>query len=716
MKLLQGFRDLKVIYKLSLLFVVLVIGLATLGATYFWISHKQALAQKHLLSVEEFSSVVDKAEIRLLEAEREEGKFLLTEKAQHLTRHEGLMVEVKSLLGKADKLVPTNTERQLLGEIQSAVAQYEDSFKQVAKSVQRLGKDEESGPQGVLRAAVHAAEDKIIKANELALEASMLRMRRHEKDFIAREDEKYIQKHADEYTRFQTLLGTAKLPAATKTAIANDMVAYQQAFTEFVQGSIAVKRAVAGYHAEIEKVDPMLTRLLQHKDQVVAQADAQSKAAFGQANIVMGSTMLATLLVMGWVISLIARAITRPVQHLQATIQKLNQGDLNARAKLDTRDEIGELARAFDNLLDDRVARLAQAERESERLNNSIIELIRAVAQIGNKDFTIKAPVNEDITGTIGDSLNLLVQETADVLTEVRRVSQDVALASGKVKQQSDAVIQVAEDERRQVEEAAKALEVSTQTMTRIVEEAQGANQTADAAIKNTQAALQSVSQTVDGINKIRDVIGETEKRIKRLGERSQEITGIVNLINSIAERTHILALNASMHAASAGEAGRGFAVVADEVQRLAENAREATSQISTQVNNIRIETADTVTTMNNLISQVAEGTRLAEQAGDNMRLTQRTTSELVSAVQQIAESSRRQAEMSLALRDRTSTIEQSTHKTARQLNEQTTHTNNLVKLSGNLVQAVSVFQLPEAQSASEPEDVKGVPLRAAAG
>ena len=121
-------------------------------------------------------------------------------------------------------------------------------------------------------------------------------------------------------------------------------------------------------------------------------------------------------------------------------------------------------------------------------------------------------------------------------------------------------------------------------------------------------------------MEQIREIIRETEKRIKRLGERSQEITGAVNLINTIAERTHILALNARMHAASAGEAGRGFAVVADEVQRLAESSRAATSDIASMVNAIRVETVDTVDTMNRVIVQVAEGTRLAQEAGQNGR------------------------------------------------------------------------------------------------
>ena len=174
-----------------------------------------------------------------------------------------------------------------------------------------------------------------------------------------------------------------------------------------------------------------------------------------------------------------------------------------------------------------------------------------------------------------------------------------------------------------------------------------------------------------------------------------------MSLINSIAERTHILALNASMHAASAGEAGRGFAVVADEVQRLAENAREATSEISTVVNNIRVETADTVAIMNTVITQVAEGTQLANQASQSMKNTQMVTNDLVSSVKHIARSSEQQVGISKQLLERARKIKESTERTGRELVEQTKSTDRLVRYSEDLVSIVGVFKLPGVRTES---------------
>jgi methyl-accepting chemotaxis protein len=251
-----------------------------------------------------------------------------------------------------------------------------------------------------------------------------------------------------------------------------------------------------------------------------------------------------------------------------------------------------------------------------------------------------------------------------------------------------------AAEERLEVEHTTQSLSTASQEMRIIADLAQSCNNAADNAIASTQLALDTVNSTVGGINSTRDIIRETEKRIKRLGERSQEISGVVGLINAIAERTHILALNASMHAASAGEAGRGFAVVADEVQRLAENARQATQQISGLVNNIQLETSDTVNTMNSAIAQVVEGSRLAEQAGMQMQVTQKATSELVTSVQQIALRSHGQALASQDLLDRAIQIKKTNQETSHQLDEQSTQTTNLVEYARMLLSTVRVFKL----------------------
>ncbi len=410
---------------------------------------------------------------------------------------------------------------------------------------------------------------------------------------------------------------------------------------------------------------------------------------------------LAILLIVGIVLLALltafvtVRSVTNPVGLLTGVVDQLAKGDNDARANMDTPDEIGTLARQFDTMMDERQAVQEAIQKENNQLNDSILALLQAVAQLARRDLTVKMPVTEDVTGTLSDALNLLSSETAKVLQDVSNISADVTSASLKVQQQSDAVMIVAANEQREVELTATSLAAAAQAMDNISELAKICNTAADNAIESTAIALQTVNGTVGGINSIRDTIRETEKRIKRLGERSQEISGVVSLINSIAERTHILALNASMHAASAGEAGRGFAVVADEVQRLAENSRQATAQIATMVNNIQSETSETVTTMNTAISQVVEGSKLAEQAGEQMKRTQETTATLVASVQKIAHSSQEQAKASNELLTRAKAIQTSSQETSTKLAEQTTDTNNLVEYAKSLLGAVRLFKLP---------------------
>ncbi|MGZ8245073.1 methyl-accepting chemotaxis protein [Methylomagnum sp.] len=427
---------------------------------------------------------------------------------------------------------------------------------------------------------------------------------------------------------------------------------------------------------------------------------AQRVASARQAQITISGVILAVFLVGALIAFYISRSITNPIGHLVGVMDKLASGDSTVRAHLESFDEIGALGRQFDMMVDQREAVSAKIQRENDALNNSIIELLQAVAQLAQRDLTVRVPVAEDVTGPVADALNLLSGETAKVLNRVTDIARSVANVSQLVKTQSDTVIQVATEDKREVEQATAELSRASEVMQEIARLASACNEAAEKAIKNTERAQDTVLGTVQGITAIRDTIRETEKRIKRLGERSQEIGGVVSLINSIAERTHILALNASMHAASAGEAGRGFAVVANEVQRLAENAREATSKIAGLVSNIQVETADTVNTMNEAISQVVRGTDLAQKAGGEMRETRDTTADLVQLVQRIAASSTSQAQMTQQLRERAVQIQKNTERTYDELQEQGLQTERLVDFSTGLVESVGVFVLPKAAAA----------------
>ena len=314
-------------------------------------------------------------------------------------------------------------------------------------------------------------------------------------------------------------------------------------------------KTIDSYSRRNEKGMRLLDKLLNDKARTLRQRELY--ISFG----------LFALLLIGSVFTIyIIRSITKPITHLVDVMQKLAAGDNDIRVHPKTFDELGLMGRQFDMMVDQRELVNAIIQKENETLNTSIINLLQAVAKLSQKDLTVKIPVSEDVTSLIADAFNVLADETSKVLNRVVQLASDVANVSQKVKTQSDSVILVVQEEKREVEQSTIDLNNASAVMLGVVQLAVSFKQAAEKAIKNTDKAQETVLDTVQGITTIR----ETEKRIKRIGERSQEIGGVVNLIKNIAERTHILALNASMHAASAGEAGRGFAVVANEVQRLA--------------------------------------------------------------------------------------------------------------------------------------------------
>lgn len=445
---------------------------------------------------------------------------------------------------------------------------------------------------------------------------------------------------------------------------------------------------------------------LQHENIVLKLLpDIYSTEAIAQRNEAKAEMLklfFASLMLLGLALA-VALAIVKygvldPLARLHATVNAVRSGDTETRTQLDSRDELGQMAHVLDSLLDEKEAALAQQSEENKKLNDSIIQLIQSVFKISQRDLTVRVPVAEDITGAVADSINQLTNSIENVLREVSAVTSEVNSTSVQVKTQSEAVLLHASKEQEQITETLQGLDSAIQAMQLIAKLAAVTNSASQKAINTTETAKESVSATVDSINKIRQTIHEAEKRIKRLGERSQEIGGIINLINNISERTHILSLNASMHAASAGEAGRGLMVVVDEVQRLAENSREATAEIESLVNNIQLETADTIHVINTVIEDVVSGTRLAEQAGERMEETRKTTQSLVESVVRIAQSATGQAKLAQNLRQRAGSINEFTQATNAEMLQQKELSERLVGAADELKRSISVFKLQHSE------------------
>lgn len=645
-----------------------------------------------------FRTTIDTITIETLQARRDEKDFLLRRDAAYLDKHSKTMAQLNAHFAEAEATAPDDELLAQVRKARGALDEYQKSFTKMSAESLAVGLDENSGLTGELRKAVHEIESILDEASKVELMASMLMLRRHEKDFFARHDDKYLDKHAAEVQTFKKLLASSSVPRAT--TIGDLMNTYAKTFEKAAAGVKGEVQQIEALREAVHTAEPIFDQLVEETNAAIEKRTSTLAFLSGLAQLFFIIVVLGTAAFVAYLVKTTYDAITSPLKKLDETLGKLASGQHDARSRIDTLDEFGQLSSTLDNMLDDRITAQLKAEAENERLNNSVIELLEAVADLSQRDLTVHVPIAEDVTGPVADAINMMTKETAEVLARIRGISHDVEMAARTVKEQSDKVTQVAGDEQRVVADALQRLNEAAHAMNDIADIAQKTTNVAQTAMAATNGALRTVEDTVEGMSDIRETISETEKRIKRLGERSQEITGIVEIINSIAERTHVLALNASMQAAVAGEAGRGFAVVADEVQRLAESSRNSTSQIAALVNNIRSETAETMATMNRTIEQVIAGSNRAEAAGKQMHETMKNTDQLVTAVNLIAARSSDQARLSTDLQERAKELLTTTQTTDSELKEQNAHTENLLLFSKSLLDSVKVFKLPATNEA----------------
>lgn len=556
--------------RLFTLFAVLVGGFILVAAAYWGVVALNSSADRSNTRVSEFGFVVDRIQVGVLEARRDEKDFLTSRDESFLPKHNKTLAGVYADIDKAQALAPDENSHALLGEVRSHVKTYHGTFNGVAEALRRAGLDDSSGLLGAMHASVDEVENLLGKYQKTELIASMLQMRRYEKDFIQRADVRHIERMNAEQKRFAALLARADLAPSVKTTVADKMKLYHGTFLGLSSSYREIAEETKAFRNTVQKVDPILATLVAKKDKLLSDNRDSHAVTTHVITLTFVLVLLAITAAVSAVVFLTRRSITSPLDRLTGTIAAITAGDRDARAQLSTGDEMQQLGDALDRMMDER-GKFMQTEAENEKLNNSVIALLRSVSQLGKGDLTVRVPVHEDITGALGDAINHMSESMGKTLGQVHRASEQVVTTS---------------------------------------------RQTRETATESRETVL----GTARGMNEIRSTIQETAKRIKRLGERSQEIGGIVKLIDTIAERTNMLALNANMQAAQAGEAGRGFMVVAAEVQRLAENAKEATHQISKLVSNIQLETGDTIAAMDSAIEEVVEGSELAERAATQIK------------------------------------------------------------------------------------------------
>jgi twitching motility protein PilJ len=357
-------------------------------------------------------------------------------------------------------------------------------------------------------------------------------------------------------------------------------------------------------------------------------------------------------------------------------------------------------------LLKDARRREEQALENNRRNQRAILRLLDEMANLADGDLTVHATVTEEITGAIADSVNFTIDALRTLVTTINSTASQVSQSTEKTQQTATELAQASNQQAREIASASAAVTDMAESMLTVSNDADNSAKVAQQSMDIAQKGAAVVRSTIGSMENIRETIQETSKRIKRLGESSQEIGDIVGLITEIADQTNILALNAAIQASTAGDAGRGFAVVADEVQRLAERAGNATKQIEGLVNTIQADTNEAVKSMEISTAGVVSGASKAEEEGVALREIEAVSTELSNLIKGISDSTKKQSKVALSVSESMNVIQEITLQTSEGTEETSASLTALNELSGELGRSVSGFKLPSSNDEANIETV----------
>ena len=390
------------------------------------------------------------------------------------------------------------------------------------------------------------------------------------------------------------------------------------------------------------------------------------------------------------------RQMVQPIAELETAVQRLAQGDMRARVHLESEDEFGSLAAAFNQLLDERFAALEQSEKQNEELNNSLIDMLMATMPLRDKDLTNILPVNEDVTGALADSMNSVTEEVARVLLHVDSIAQKIGFNARSVRAKALTVFENAKKESDNLNSTlSKLLELSLDT-DQLAELSQISEQLAEDSSKASLQASQSAEKTVHWLGDMQETIYDAEKRIRQLGDNSREVNKIMGAINTLVEHVHMLALNTSMYSTNADEKSANFVSILEEIKQLTQQAGEAKIFICDIVENFRVDSDAMSETISKAVSEVIKGSRFASTASEQTAKAQALNAKAAMSAKQMGDNTTHQSNLNKRLREDAEKLQHGNLVMTKQLELQERQTKKLFVDSLSLLKFVGEFTLPQ--------------------
>ncbi|WP_245304066.1 methyl-accepting chemotaxis protein [Agrobacterium bohemicum] len=582
-----------------------------------------------------------------------------------------------------------------LEQLSSGLTAYEAEFATLVKDNQDLGLDQNKGLQGAMRSAVHSIEERLEAVEDVAIRASMLMLRRHEKDFMLRGDAAYLQKHTAEAETFTALVKQAFRPGAQRIRVMDALDVYRSAFRFYAEASLkeaqTQKNVAAAYHSLEPRVQAVAAAYESNREAILAE-----NASVASRNLmIVACLVLLAVVCLGVAVWLIGRSITRPVVAMTDAMRILADGRADiVIPSLGFRNEFGAMAGALETFREAAIANrrleeeaaAARADAEGERLRlqheaeteararlmqatESLAEGLRRLAS-GDLAFELTEPFAPDFENLRRD-INQTVAQLADVMTSIAHTSHSIEGGTREIAGSADDLSRRTEQQAASLEETAAALEQITANVSNSSRRSQEAHNIASEANAASLRTSVLVSHALDAMARI-----ETS---------SAQIGGIIGVIDEIAFQTNLLALNAGVEAARAGEAGRGFAVVAHEVRALAGRSAEAAREIKQL-----IEASD---------REVLDGVRCVRNTGEGLTEIANRVEAITTNVEAIALSAREQSVGLNEINTAVNLLDQGTQQNAAMVEENNAASALLMNEAGRLRELVGMFRLQQERN-----------------
>ena len=423
--------------------------------------------------------------------------------------------------------------------------------------------------------------------------------------------------------------------------------------------------------------------------------------------IILGTigAFLLTLLIVTIGGILVHRSISGPLNELVLLTRRISKGDRHARAQISSNDEISIVATAMNNMLDNIVHLVQETQAQRDVLQGQVEKLVSEVSGVGDGDLRVSAEVTADALGVLADSFNYMVEELSSLVVRVKKVAREV---EGSTTMTSDRMDQLVETADRQIEEIANAaMEIERMAMSsqRVVNRALALAGSARDARISAQGGRQAVQQTIEGMGRIYINVQATSSKVQTLGERSREINNIVEAISAIAHQTNRLALDAAIQAAMAGANGKGFGAVAADIRRLAERAKELSTEVGHIVRSVRDDIAGVAIAMNDTERETSSGSKLAAEAGTSLEsivaVIERQAAEIEGINQMAVQQQQSSTEVVQMMQNVSETTQQSTNSTR----DAAQNMERVARLAEQLLASVEAFKLRDNLNYEEPYD-----------